>query len=42
MRRSNRPYVGTALLLSATRRLAGVGLIILLMWLLSAWALGWL
>lgn|GEM_PF-4240861 len=42
MRRSTRTYSGSALLLSAAQRLAGTAVVIVLMWLLSAWALGWL
>ncbi len=42
MRRSTRTYLGSALLLSAAQRLIGAIAVIILMWLLSAWALGWL
>lgn len=42
MRRSKRRYIGSVLLVSAAKRLYVVACIVLLMWLLSAWALGWL
>ena len=42
MRRLSRKYTGSVLLSSATQRLAVVAVIIVLMWFLSAWALGWL
>lgn len=42
MRKHTRKYTGTVLLSSAVQRLAVIAVIVALMWLLSAWALGWL
>lgn len=39
---SKNRYRGTALLAAAWVRGAGVGLMVLALWLLTAWALGWL
>lgn len=41
MRKMVRSYTGTALLYSAGRRVLGVAVVIMFMWLLCAWALGW-
>lgn len=42
MRKTARSYSGSALLYSAGQRVLGAVIVILLMWLLSAWALEWL
>lgn len=42
MRSFTRKYTGSALLASALQRVLAVTVVIILMWLLSAWALGWL
>ncbi|MEZ2624912.1 hypothetical protein ACBP93_00365 [Paenalcaligenes hominis] len=41
MRKTARLYTGSALLYSAGQRMLGAVIVIVLMWLLSAWALGW-
>lgn len=42
MRRSSRFYSGSALLSSAVQRLLAATVVIVGMWLLTFWALGWL
>lgn len=41
MRKKIRSYTGSALLYSALHRVLGVAVVIMFMWLLCAWALGW-